>query len=170
MKSTELGVQRLAIDPAVAADLRAKIRQDPQAGVKQAAQQFEGMLLNLMLKSMRDASSGGGLLDSEQSRFFTAIGDQQMAQGLAAQAPLGFAGLIEKQLSRQMSPATGDTASSTIDALQQSLLSQYTRRLPAATVLAPLALSALPVTGRSEHGRCLTRCAWFCRPRLAACR
>lgn len=133
MKSTALGVQRLAIDPAAAVDLRAKLRQDPQTGVKQAAQQFEGMLLNLMLKSMRDASSGGGLLDSEQSRFFTAIGDQQLAQGLAAQAPLGFAGLIEKQLSRQISPATGDTASSTIDALQQSLLSQYTHRLPAAT-------------------------------------
>ena len=131
MKSTELGVQRLAIDPAAAVDLRAKLRQDPQTGVKQAAQQFEGMLLNLMLKSMREASSGGGLLDSEQSRFFTAIGDQQLAQGLAAQAPLGFAGLIEKQLSRQMSAGTGGAASSTLDALQQSLLSQYSGRLPA---------------------------------------
>jgi Rod binding domain-containing protein len=169
MKSTELGVQRLAIDPAAAVDLRAKLRQDPQTGVKQAAQQFEGMLLNLMLKSMRDASSGGGLLDSEQSRFFTAIGDQQLAQGLAAQAPLGFAGLIEKQLSRQMSPATGDTASSTIDALQQSLLSQYTRRLPAATPGTRWRSARYRCPGRSEHGRYLTRCAWICRPRLAAC-
>jgi len=41
MKSTALGVQRLAIDPAAAVDLRAKLRQDPQTGVKQAAQQFE---------------------------------------------------------------------------------------------------------------------------------
>jgi hypothetical protein len=32
MKSTELGVQRLAIDPAAAVDLRAKLRQDPQTG------------------------------------------------------------------------------------------------------------------------------------------
>jgi len=53
--------------------------------VKQAARQFEGMLLHLMLKSMRDATSAGGLLDSEQSRFFMALGDQQMAQELTSQ-------------------------------------------------------------------------------------
>jgi Rod binding domain-containing protein len=169
MKSTELGVQRLAIDPAAAADLRAKLRQDPQTGVKQAAQQFEGMLLNLMLKSMRDASSGGGLLDSEQSRFFTAIGDQQLAQGLAAQAPLGFAGLIEKQLSRQMSPATATRQ------VRRSMRcsSRCCRSIRAACPQQRLARcwrsARYRCPGRSEHGRCLTRCAWFCRPRLAAC-
>ena len=110
MKSTDSISNRLVLDPAAASDLRARLRQDPQAGVKQAAQQFEGMLLHLMLKSMRDATAAGGLLDSEQSRFFTAIGDQQLAQDLASQAPMGFAAMIEKQLARQ---ATGASAAAT---------------------------------------------------------
>lgn len=130
MKSTDLGTHRLALDPALASDLRARLRQDPQAGVQQAARQFEGMLLHLMLKSMRDASAGDGLLDSEQSRFFTAIGDQQMAQDLAAQAPLGFAALIEKQLARQTTANQEVAATSPLDALQQSLLSRYAQTAP----------------------------------------
>ncbi|MBK7673912.1 flagellar assembly peptidoglycan hydrolase FlgJ [Accumulibacter sp.] len=127
MKASDLGTSRLVLDPAVAGDLRTRLRQDPQAGVKQAAQQFEGMLLHLMLKSMRDATAAGGLLDSEQSRFFTAIGDQQMAQDLASQAPMGFAAMIEKQLARQATGASAAAAPSPFDVAQQSLLSRYAR-------------------------------------------
>jgi flagellar protein FlgJ len=101
MKAPELASQRLVLDPAATGDLRNRLRSDPQAGVRQAARQFEGMLLHLMLKSMRDATPTGGMLDSEQGSFFTAIGDQQLAQELASRAPLGFAGLIERQLARQ---------------------------------------------------------------------
>lgn len=101
MKAPELATQRLVLDPAAAGDLRNRLRADPQAGVRQAAPQFEGMLLHLMLKSMRDATPTSGVLDSEQSRFFAALGDQQLSQELASQAPLGFAGLIERQLARQ---------------------------------------------------------------------
>ena len=102
MRSSDPVVNRLAIDPAVANDLRTRLRQDPQGGAKATARQFEGMLMHVMLKSMRDASPQGSLLDNEQSRFFTAIGDQQLAQNLAAQAPLGFANSIERQLQRQL--------------------------------------------------------------------
>ena len=67
MKAPELATQRLVLDPAAAGDLRNRLRTDPQAGVRQAARQFEGMLLHLMLKSMRDAMPTSGVLDSEQS-------------------------------------------------------------------------------------------------------
>ena len=126
MNSANLGVNRLAIDPALGGDLRARLKADPQAGVRQAARQFEGMLLHLMLKSMRDANAAGGLLDSDQSRFFTAMGDQQMAQDLASQAPLGFAAMIEKQLARQMTPSAVAAATSPLDLLPQSLPAQIT--------------------------------------------
>ncbi|MCB1965668.1 MAG: rod-binding protein, partial [Candidatus Accumulibacter sp.] len=120
MKSIDLATNRLVLDPAAAGDLRARLGQDPQGGLKQAAQQFEGMLLHLMLKSMRDAIGSGGLLDSDQSRFFTAIGDQQMALNLASQMPIGLAGLIAQQAGRQ-----GEgTAVSPLVALQQSLRAQ----------------------------------------------
>lgn len=115
------------------------MKQDPQAGLKQAAQQFEGMLLQMMLKSMRDASPQDGLLDSDQSRFFTGIMDQQLAQNLSAQGKLGFAKMIEQQLGRNLTPGTTtpgvsassasntDTSTGTtsaLNALQQAFISR----------------------------------------------
>lgn len=101
MKADDLKVQRFVLDPKTTGDLRAKLKQDPQGGLKQAAQQFEGMLLQVMLKSMRDATPQDGMLDSEQTRFFTSIFDQQLAQNLSGK--MGFAKLIEQQLGRQLS-------------------------------------------------------------------
>ncbi|WP_300451259.1 flagellar assembly peptidoglycan hydrolase FlgJ [Accumulibacter sp.] len=150
MKSTDAITNRLILDQAAAADLRTKLRQDPQAGLKQAAQQFEGMLLHLMLKSMRDATQSNGLLDSEQSRFFTSIGDQQLAQNLASQAPLGFAAMIERQLARQANVAQADIAvPSPLDALQQSLLSRHAT--PPTVPARPVSPSnsAEPVAGKA---------------------
>jgi len=125
MRPSDSFSNRLALDPTAAGDLRTRLRHDPQVAVKQAAQQFEGLLLHMMLKSMREATPGDGLLGSEQTRFFTTLSDQQLAQGLAAQAPLGFAGMIEKQLARQLGEKSGLAGSAPINALQQSLLNHY---------------------------------------------
>ena len=121
MKAEDLKANYFVLDLKAGADLRAKIKQDPQAGLKQAAQQFEGMLLQMMLKSMRDATPQDGLMESDQTRFFTSILDQQLAQNLSTQGNLGFAAQIEQQLGRASSLG-GTDAASPIDALQQSLL------------------------------------------------
>lgn len=125
MKADDLNSQRFVLDLQAAGDLRAKLKKDPQAGLKQAAQQFEGMLLQMMLKSMRDATPQDGLLESDQSRFYTSIMDQQLAQNLSSQGKLGFAKLIEQQLGRTMAASTPVDPASTLEALQQSLLAPH---------------------------------------------
>jgi flagellar protein FlgJ len=70
--------------------------------LKAAAQQFETLFLQMVLKSMRDAVPQDGLFNSDQSRFYTGMLDQQMAQNLATSGKgVGFAKLIEQQLGRQ---------------------------------------------------------------------
>lgn len=131
MKADELNPQRFVLDPKSSSDLRSKLKQDPQAGLHQAAQQFEGMLLQMVLKSMRDATPQDGLLDSDQSRFFTSIMDQQLAQTLSSQGKLGFAKLIEQQLSRNhmtQTPGAMNTSAS-LEVLQKALLTQQAARL-----------------------------------------
>jgi flagellar protein FlgJ len=115
--------QRFVLDPRTASDLRRKLEDDPQAGIRQAARQFEGMLLQMMLKSMRDATPKDGLLDSDQTRFFTQIFDQQLAQDLSARGALGFARLIEEQLGRAM-PDGGEALDAALGQLNQAL-SEY---------------------------------------------
>lgn len=123
MKADDLNSQRFVLDLKSAGELRAKLKQDPQAGLKQAAQQFEGMLLQMMLKSMRDATPQDGLLDSDQSRFYTSIMDQQLAQNLSSKGVLGFARLIERQLGRGVAAGTSADPVS-LEQIQQVLQAQ----------------------------------------------
>lgn len=77
----------------------------PQA-LKSAAQQFEGLFLQMVLKSMREATPRAGLFDSEQTKTYTSLLDQQLAMTLASsRGGTGLAAVIEKQLGRQMAPA-----------------------------------------------------------------
>ena len=104
---------RAAFDVKSTQDLRAQFEKDPQQGLKAAAQQFEAMFLQMVLKSMRDATPQDGLLDSDASRFYTGMLDQQMAQNLSTQGKgLGFARLIEQQLGRNL----GNTPPSAVPA------------------------------------------------------
>lgn len=110
---------RAAFDVASVQDLRAQFKKDPQEGVKAAAQQFETMFLQMVMKSMRDATPQDGLMNSDQSRFYTGLLDQQMAQNIATTGKgLGFARLIEQQLGRHMAgtPAAVDDALPVSDA------------------------------------------------------
>ncbi len=74
---------------------------DPQA-LRAAAQQFEALFLQQMLKSMRDATPQDGMFDSDQTRMYQSMLDQQLSQVLSTKANgTGLAALIEKQLVRQ---------------------------------------------------------------------
>lgn len=105
MKSADLSSQRFVLDMKSAQDLRTKMKQDPQAGLKEAAKQFEGMFLQMMLKAMRDATPQDGLFHSDATRFYTSVLDQQMATQLGSSGQLGFARQIENQLGRAMGGA-----------------------------------------------------------------
>ena len=98
---------RAAFDVRSAQDLRSQFQKDPKEGLKAAAQQFETLFLQMVMKSMRDATPQDGLLNSDQSRFYTGLLDQQMAQNMAGTGKgVGFAKLIEQQLGRNL--ASGD--------------------------------------------------------------
>lgn len=101
----------LAVDVKAAQDLRSQFKTDPQAGIKSAAKEFEALFLQMVMKSMRATTSQDGLMDSEASRFFTGMLDQQMAKDLSQTGSIGLAELLEQQLSRQMLGANGKPAS-----------------------------------------------------------
>ena len=91
---------KLAIDARSLDQLRAQAKRSPDQALKAAAQQFESIFLNMMLKSMREATPQDGMFDSEQTRLFTGMLDQQLAQGMATHG-VGLAEIMVKQLSGQ---------------------------------------------------------------------
>jgi flagellar protein FlgJ len=105
---TEIG--SLAIDSQSLNKLRLQAKQSPDQALKAAAQQFETVFLNMMLKSMRDATPQDGVFDSEQTKMFTGMLDQQLAQSMASTRSVGLADVMVKQLSRNL-PASAPAAS-----------------------------------------------------------
>lgn len=92
-------------DPQGLAGLRRQARRNSPEASREAAKQFEAVFIQMMLKSMRAASSGeGGLMENDQSRLYRDMFDQQIALNMARQGQLGLA----EQLTRQW---TGNGAS-----------------------------------------------------------
>lgn len=109
MANDPLSPNRMAVDMQGVHDLRAQMKADPKLGLKKAAQEFESMFLQMVLKSMRDTVPQDGLMSSEETRFFTSMLDQQMAQDLAKGGSLGFAKMLEQQFRRNLAaPMSAD--------------------------------------------------------------
>lgn len=91
--------------------LKLAAKHSPKQGITAAAKQMEGLFIQMMLKSMREASFKGGLFDNTQSQMFTAMYDQQISQDIATQGTLGFADLITRQMGgTDSSPASPPSA------------------------------------------------------------
>ncbi len=90
---------KLAIDSRSVDDLRLQAKQDPDQALKEVAQQFEAVFINMMLKSMREALPKNGLFDSQQTQFYTQMLDQQLAQKMSSSG-IGLADMMVHQLTR----------------------------------------------------------------------
>ncbi|RAU47214.1 peptidoglycan hydrolase FlgJ [Pseudocitrobacter sp. RIT415] len=86
-------------------ELKAKAGQDPQANLRPVARQVEGMFVQMMLKSMREALPKDGLFSSDQTRLYTSMYDQQIAQQMTAGKGLGLAEEMVKQMQTQKEPS-----------------------------------------------------------------
>ena len=82
--------------------LRMQAKQSPDQALKVVAQQFETVFMNMMLKSMREATPQDGMFDSEQTKMFTGMLDQQLVQSMSSRG-VGLADIMIKQLSRPTS-------------------------------------------------------------------
>lgn len=135
-------------------ELKMKAGQDPRANLKPVARQVEGMFVQMMLKSMRDALPKDGLFSSDQTRLYTSMYDQQIAQQLTAGKGLGLA----DEMVKQMAAAQGEVKDTpaqvplkfdleTVTSYQNSALTQMVRK---AMPKAPTATDAADLSGDSQ--------------------
>ncbi|MDF7679662.1 flagellar assembly peptidoglycan hydrolase FlgJ [Enterobacteriaceae bacterium ESL0689] len=120
---------------------------DPQGNLRQVAQQVEGIFVQMMLKSMRSTLPEDGILSSHQTRLFTSMYDQQIAQQVS-QKGLGLAEVIVRQMNEahsQPSEMAGITPMALDNEILQTLpvqaLEQVIRR----------AVPRLPAISRDNH-------------------
>ncbi len=80
-------------------DMRRLARNDPDTALRQVAEQFEAIFMQMMLKSMRDASMGNSLFDNDQSQMYQEMFDNQLSLSLSKDSSNGLADILVKQLS-----------------------------------------------------------------------
>lgn len=90
----------LAADPTSLNALKGAAGND-KAALKEAAKQFEALFMRELLKSMREATSKSGLMESEGENLGTDLLDQQFSVQLSG-LPGGLASAIERQLGAQL--------------------------------------------------------------------
>src|SRR3984885_14049899 len=66
--------------------------------IRAVSEQVEALFLQMMLKSMRDAASADGELDSNETSMYQDMFDKQVALTLAKRQDLGIARLFERAL------------------------------------------------------------------------
>ena len=96
----------LAIDSQAVGNLRGKLKQDPKGTATAVARQFEKMFLDMVMKSMRDASPKFDELDTHTVDTFRSMYDEQLSQTLTSGKGLGLATMIAAQIERQNDPSS----------------------------------------------------------------
>ncbi|WP_175405889.1 flagellar assembly peptidoglycan hydrolase FlgJ [Shewanella sp. MEBiC00475] len=89
--------------------LRVQAQKDEKGALKEAAKQFEGIFIQMLMKSMRDANAAfksDNPMNSETTEFFEQMRDQQMSVDLSSKGMLGLAELMVQQLDPENSPVT----------------------------------------------------------------
>lgn len=111
--------QRFALDVQGVDALRRTVRTSPEEGLQQVSRQFEALFMNMVLKSMREATPSSGLLDSQDQKVYLSMFDQQLTQNLSGRG-VGLAEAMLAQLRRQM-PSEATEADQGIGARPMSL-------------------------------------------------
>ncbi len=116
-------------------ELKAKAGQDPAANIRPVARQVEGMFVQMMLKSMREALPKDGVFSSDSTRLYTSMYDQQIAQQMTAGKGLGLAEMMVKQMTEGQAQPADDAPQvpmkfslETVTSYQNQALTQLVRK------------------------------------------
>jgi Rod binding domain-containing protein len=94
-------------------ELRGQAQRDQDGALREVAQQFESMFVQMMMKSMREAGFGEGMLESREAETFQSMHDKEIAQQMSRRGGLGIADMLVDQMSRnkQQIPTAADALS-----------------------------------------------------------
>ncbi|WP_455203231.1 flagellar assembly peptidoglycan hydrolase FlgJ [Kaarinaea lacus] len=99
--------------------MRHNVKGDSEADLRAAAQQFEALFIQQMLKSMREANLSEGLFDSQEGDFYMDLFDKQISLNLSEGRGIGLADILVEQIARSMPlKNTEDTQSQNEDQLE----------------------------------------------------
>lgn len=116
-------VSRSYLDFEGLGQLKGQARADSKGALRQTAQQFEALFLQMTMKSMRDSVVKSDLIESTTSDQFESMFDKEVSVQLAKRNSMGLADMLVKSLeARQAStPVTADVLKARDPAAQAAM-------------------------------------------------
>jgi Rod binding domain-containing protein len=118
-------------------ELRGKAQRNDAGAMRESAEQFEALFIQMMLKSMREASSAmkSDLLHNNAQETFEGMYDKEISMQMAKRNALGFSDVVIKNLSQQKA------APSTNELLQLRQTSSIQNGMPLNAPVLPMSLA-----------------------------
>jgi len=82
-------------------ELRGQARKDAKSAMRETAQQFEALFLQMMMKSMRESIVKSELSESNTMETFEGMFDKEVSVQLAKKNSMGLADMLVKNLEQQ---------------------------------------------------------------------
>ncbi len=110
-ESTNITSAKSYNDFSALGELRGKAQRNDASAMRESAEQFEALFIQMMLKSMREASSAmkSDLMHNSAQETFEGMYDKEISMQMAKRNALGFYDVVIKNLSQQKSvPSTSE--------------------------------------------------------------
>lgn len=169
-------------------ELKVGKERDSEGNIRKVAQEFESLFINQMMKAMRSANevfSKGNFLNSNESKTYQDMHDQQLSVNLSGNGGIGLADVLSRQLLKTAQPRAAGNPFAQLTGFKADAAGQIASAKPAANAvdgvrddsrllnLRRLALparqaegqsadatAAAPVAGSANDGRALARADW----------
>jgi flagellar protein FlgJ len=119
--------------------LRGKAAANEETALRESAQQFEAMFIQMMLKSMRDTVEKSELMGSDAQDLYQDLMDREISVQLAQRNSIGLADMLQREVRRQSEMRAPPTAA---EMLQLRAGMQAPPALPLRNPAEPLSLRA----------------------------
>ena len=125
-------------------ELRGKAQRNDKTALRESAEQFEALFIQMMLKSMREANNvlKSDMFQSNALETFQGMYDKELSMSMAKRNALGFADVVVNQLSQQ----TPATSTAELLALRQKAGSLLPTGMPLHKPVLPMSLTPVEQT------------------------
>lgn len=132
--------------------LRAQAQSNPNDALETVATQFESIFVQMMMKSMRDASEPleSGLMASSQMESYEQMFDQQLTLDISSAGGLGLRDVIISQLGGAPTSAISTEQGMQFELQDEELRRPSSESVSAARVIVDLSDAALPIDQLKE--------------------
>ena len=97
---SDYDLPKSSLDFAGMGALRGQAQRREEKATRETATQFEAMFIQMMLKSMREATEKEGLMTSDHEEAFQEMYDRELSVQLARRNTLGVADMLVKSIDR----------------------------------------------------------------------